>query len=199
LRQEVNLLPQDIGKTQRRSLAYYLVATSALLVVAVAAIGGLLAYTTHVTTSANERLAARETNNRAVLSQLQANEATHSASADLIARVAQRQLDLAARRALHAALSAKSLGNTTGFSPLLTGLAEHKPESVWLRSILFAAGGRLLDLQGSALDPAAIPAYLQRFSADRALAGRQVQRLEITLPGELARHVDFTIRAEQQP
>lgn len=178
---------------------HYLAAGSVLLVVLIAVGGWYLAFRVHTLQDANRALERTQEANRELLEQLRANVATRVPSAELLAAIERRETELATRRALRDALVDHRLGNTSGFSPLLTGLAERKPEPVWLRHIALDAGGVRLELRGSALDPAAIPVYLQRFAEVEALADRRVDRLEITRPAGQVRHVDFHLRAERRP
>jgi MSHA biogenesis protein MshI len=199
LRQEVNLLPAGIGRRRARPFTHLLAAAVVALLLVVGAGAALLTLQLDRVTASGALLAERAAANDRELAQLRRQAATHQADPDLLARVERRQQELAARHALRQALAEHRLGNSAGFSPVITGLAQQVPEALWLRVITLADGGRQLDLQGSALDPAAVPAYLQRFSDDTALAGRQVHRLEITQPGGELKHVDFSVRSERRP
>jgi Tfp pilus assembly protein PilN len=199
LRQEVNLLPAGSGRPRTRPFTHYLAAAVVALLLVVAAGAALLAVQLDRVAASGALLAERTAVNERELAQLRRRAATHQADPDLLARVERRQEELAARHALRQALAENRLGNSAGFSPVITGLAQQVPEALWLRVITLADGGRQLDLQGSALDPAAVPAYLQRFSNDAALAGRQVHRLEITQPGTELKHVDFSVSSERRP
>jgi MSHA biogenesis protein MshI len=199
LRQEVNLLPAGIGQRRARPFTHLLAAAVVALLLVVGAGAALLTLQLDRVTASGTLLAERAAANDRELAQLRRRAATHQADPDLLARVEQRQEELAARRALRQVLAENRLGNSAGFSPVITGLAQQVPEALWLRAITLADGGRQLDLQGSALDPAAVPAYLQRFSDDAALAGRQVHRLEITQPGGELNHVDFSFKSERRP
>lgn len=63
------------------------------------------------------------------------------------------------RRSL-AALSRSELGNTTGFSPQLIGLARQRLSGLWLTGVKLNGGGRQLELAGMTLDEALVPRYL---------------------------------------
>ncbi len=199
MRQQVNLLPVEVGKGRKRPFSSYMVGATLLMAGAILAGGGWLAYLNHGHAKAVAALGQTEATNRTALATLRASQTTHVASAELVANLAQREAERESLRSLRVALDTRDLGNAHGFSPLLAGLGMSKPERLWLRRIDLAAGGRILDLEGSTLDPAAIPLYVQRFADDDALAGRQVQRLEITRPESQAGHVDFSIHSERRP
>ena len=99
--------------------------------------------------------------------------------AALEAEVAGLGRERDARRRLLGLLSSESLGNTTGFSRHVAGLARRRVEGVWLRRIEIEAGGRELVLAGSAVDPALVPRFLRGLGEEEVFVGSEFRALKI--------------------
>jgi hypothetical protein len=89
-------------------------------------------------------------------------------SADIAAR--ERALDLVRLGAASPA---------TGFAARLEALAHRQLDGLWLRSIVVGSGDGRLALEGSAVEPRLIPAYLAALAEEHALAGVRFDKLTI--------------------
>ena len=99
-----------------------------------------------------------------------------------------------AKRRLLGLLSSESLGNTTGFSDHVAGLARRRVEGVWLRGIRIEAGGGELVLEGSALDPALVPRFLRGLGEEKAFLGSEFRSLRIERSSLEPGRMDWTAR-----
>lgn len=168
-----------------------------MLIVTISIVLMTIAYQNSRTANAVDLLRKTQTQNQANLEQLRARVATHVASTDLLERLDKTRRLLANHQDLYDVLTHKQLGNNSGFSNFLVDLAQHKPKALWLRQIKMDSGGQRIDLHGSALDPTAIPIYLQLLGSETSLAGRGVKQIEIAQAQ--ATHLDFAIRTESRP
>ena len=94
------------------------------------------------------------------------------------------------------ALSSQSLGNTTGFSREMAGLARQRVSGLWLREIRIRRGGRELALVGSALEPDLVPRFIQRLGHEAAFAGSGFQSLLMRRSERDEDHLDFALSTD---
>lgn len=72
---------------------------------------------------------------------------------------------------INSVLSGADIGNTTGFSGHMEGLARQVVPKIWLKAVRIDEGGKSLGIYGSALDAEIVPRYLQKLSDETAYAG----------------------------
>lgn len=154
--------------------------------IAIAVVAGLLgAVWGHAAWShARERatlagLQAQETAEQANVEALRLKYPERKPSAALAAEVARLDRQVAQRRRLIAALNGGEIGNATGFSSHLEGLARQHVEGMWLQDIALARGGRSVALSGRALAPELVPVYVGRLAQEGAFKGNQFSQLVI--------------------
>lgn len=97
----------------------------------------------------------------------------------------ERQLDV--RRASLEMLKSGVIGNTTGFSPQMLGLARQTIDGLWLTGFTIAGAGAEISLEGRALRADLVPAYIKRLGQEPAFAGRDFSALTIGRPKADAR------------
>jgi Tfp pilus assembly protein PilN len=195
VRQQVNLIPPDTERFSRKPFSFYFMLTVVTGLVVVSVLLSLVAFVNHNYAGSVALLEETKKSNQLNLDRLRAQAAANVPSGDLLAQIDQMQASLASHQRLYNELVTNRLGNNIGFSGLLVGLAQHKPEPVWLTSILMASGGQHIDLHGRTIDATAIPAYLQRLGKESAFSGRAIDQLEITQGEPEARHLDFSLRS----
>jgi hypothetical protein len=83
------------------------------------------------------------------------------------------------KRQAIAMLGDTKLGNTSGFSGLLEGLARRRVDSVWLEHFRFAAGGNDLSLVGSARAPELVPRLLSGLREEETFVGLRFDFLKM--------------------
>lgn len=86
---------------------------------------------------------------------------------------------LAVRSDIIAVLDSGKLGNTSGFSALMSGFARHSQSDLWLTGFLVTAGGSEIELRGRLLDPSRLPSYVQRLRSEPVFQGRRFAALEM--------------------
>ena len=112
------------------------------------------------------------------------------------ARHTQLVAERDARNRLLRLLGGQSLGNTTGFSDHVAGLARRRVPGLWLREVRIERGGRALALSGSALEPDLVPRFLQELGEEGAFAGRAFGSLRIERPEADSSRIDFVLRTD---
>lgn len=111
---------------------------------------------------------------------------------------------VAARLQVRDLLSRGLFSNTTGFSEFFVAFARQRVSGVWLTGFEISGAGESMRLQGRTVDPAQVPRYVQRLSAERSLAGREFQVFTLSRPeknsdqGDAAPpYVEFLFRTAQ--
>lgn len=86
---------------------------------------------------------------------------------------------LAVRSDVIAVLDSGKLGNTSGFSALMSGFARHSQSDLWLTGFQVTAGGAEIEIRGRLLDPSRLPAYVQGLRSEPIFQGRRFAALEM--------------------
>ncbi|HYD55473.1 MAG TPA: PilN domain-containing protein [Burkholderiales bacterium] len=97
----------------------------------------------------------------------------------LEAEAARLEAEVKTRRATLDALSTGELGNTSGFSEYMAALGRQAVEGVWITGVSIAESGGELHIQGRALRPELVPAYLQALNQEPMMRGRQVTEMKL--------------------
>ena len=109
--------------------------------------------------------------------------AGRKSDAKLAADLATAQALLKGREQVMALLAAGgNIGNTTGFSVYLRGLARQLPKDLWLTGLSIGSGGNELEIRGRMLNAATLPEYIRRLNAEPAFQGRSFSALTILRP-----------------
>lgn len=119
--------------------------------------------------------------------------------------VANLEKQLAARLRVRDLLNRGLFSNTTGYSGFFVAFARQHVPGVWLTGFDITGAGEDMRLQGRTADPAQVPRYVQRLSAEEVLAGKEFQVFVLSRPqtkdGQPAeRYVEFLFKtAPKEP
>jgi hypothetical protein len=113
------------------------------------------------------------------LAALSKTVAARRVSPALLAEQDSARAMLAAGQEVVAFLDSGRLGNTSGFSALMSGFARQSQSDLWLTGFHVAQGGEEIEIRGRLLDPARLPAYVQRLSGEPVFQGRRFAALEM--------------------
>ena len=94
-------------------------------------------------------------------------------------------------------LAGQSLGNSTGFSPYLEGLARQITAGVWLKEVTIRNGGNDLYIAGSTLDPKLVPQYLRRLSKESVFSGTDFKSFEMHRQEKQPDKIDFVVKTSE--
>jgi len=73
-------------------------------------------------------------------------------------------------------------GNTKGYSEYMRAFARQITGGIWLTGFTIQGAGNDISIQGSALRPDEVPAYLNRLKREPVMAGASFATLEMQLP-----------------
>jgi len=198
VKQQVDLYQPPFRKTETA-----LSATS-LLAIGAALIGALLLATGWVewrAWSGSRQLASLEQRRAEEAARVVALARTHPPW-QTDSALERQSADLAAERdakvRLLRLLTNESLGNTTGFSEQVSGLARRRVPGLWLRQIRIRRGGHELSLAGSAIEPELVPRFVQQLGLEPVFAGSDFRTLRMERPEDETRRIDFTLATDEE-
>ena len=93
--------------------------------------------------------------------------------------LAQAEADRTALLAAQKTLEGGDLGNLHGYSAYFRAFANRKVDGLWLTGASIAGADSQIGLQGRALQPALVPAYITALGRDPVLRGKTFARLDI--------------------
>jgi len=105
--------------------------------------------------------------------------AAQGRSKALEAEVARAEEGVRARQATLQALGTGELGNTSGFSDFFAAFGRQALRGVWLTAFTIGESGNELLVQGRALRPELVPAYLQALNREPMMRGRRVTEMKL--------------------
>lgn len=107
--------------------------------------------------------------------------------AALEAEVARLEGQLVARRSNLEALKSGAIGDPTGYSGHMRGLARQSLAGLWITG--FAIAGNEVSISGRTLSADLVPSYLKRLGTEPAFSGRSFSMLTIRHPAPAGRDV----------
>ncbi len=143
-------------------------------------------------------LQQQEANLTTVVAQLEKQFPPREKSSLLEAELRRTEQQLEGRKRLLAYFSnQKAVGNGVILGTL-EGLAQHVQRGVWLKRIKLDGSGQNIRLDGSALRPEQVPAYLQFLGDKGVLSGQVFSRFKLTHLKEHTGAVDFSLESKPE-
>ncbi len=111
------------------------------------------------------------------------------------------QSALASQKAVLGALQSSSDANTSGYSRYMRAFARQSLSGLWLTGFDIEGDGAAMTLNGAALAPQLVPAYIQRLGNEPLMRGKNFSSLLIQQPGAAANqhtaasYLEFSIRS----
>lgn len=120
-----------------------------------------------------EQLAKKQ----ARLASVNAEFAPRTKSVELEAQILDAEAQLAALRHVSGVLQRGELGSTDGFAGYFKAFARQSVPGLWLTGVTVA--GNDVGIKGRTLDPASVPAYINRLTGEPLLQGKSFASLQI--------------------
>ena len=197
--QQINLYRPIFRRQEKKFSALAMSQAGAAIAVGIAIIYGLLWWQVR-----DLRQELRQTDARLAASTKRLDDATRQfgpgAKSKLLEdQVADLEKQIAARLRVRDLLGRGLFSNTTGYSDFFVAFARQHISGIWLTGFDITGAGENMRLQGRTNDPALVPRYVQRLSAEQALAGKEFQVFTLSRPpekdgGTAAPYVDFLFR-----
>lgn len=128
--------------------------------------------------------AAQLTLTQAQLDKVTMEYAPRQKSQSLEANVNKMQAEVQSLQQVFDALEKGEIGNKDGYSAYLRAFAHQIGNGVWLTDFIIVGAGTEMGLQGRALRPELVPAYINRLKQEPIIRGKTFSTLAIQLPQE---------------
>jgi hypothetical protein len=130
------------------------------------------------------------------LAKAKAEFAPRRKSAQLETELAEAEARLKALRDVSGVIERGELGNTRGYAEYFKALARQNLSGVWLTGVSIGGAGNEVGVQGRALDPALVPAYLGRLTHEQVMRGKGFGSLRISQPAAKdVGYVEFSLES----
>jgi Tfp pilus assembly protein PilN len=119
---------------------------------------------------------------QAQLSQAKAEYAPRSKSQALENQIQKTEVELQSLKQVFEVLNKGDIGNTKGYSEYLRAFSRQIIDGVWLTGLSLVGAGNEIAVQGRALQPELIPAYMNRLKREPVMQGKFFGTLEMQVP-----------------
>lgn len=197
--QQINLYRPIFRKQEKKFSALAMLQAGGAILVGIAIIYGLIAWQVRDLRTELQRVDQRFAASTKRLDDATKRFGPGTKSKQLEDQVADLEKQIAARLRVRELLSRGIFSNTTGYSDYFVAFARQHVNGLWLTGFDIVGAGEDMLLQGQTSDPALVPRYVQRLSAEQALAGKEFQIFTMSRPAEKndstrSPYVDFLFR-----
>lgn len=103
-------------------------------------------------------------------------------SAILAMDLAQAEVELRSLKQVESVLRDGTLGNAAGYAEYFRALSRQNVNGLWLTGVSIVGAGNDIGVQGRAMQPTLIPAYIARLKSERVMHGKSFASLDISRP-----------------
>lgn len=190
--QQINLFNPLFLKQKKTFSAVNMLDTLAVLLVGVALFYGYASIETLNLDRQSVETARQYNQSTARLADVSARYAPKKADARLEAEVNALQVQLNARKAMLDDLGVGLLTKSASYAEYMRALARQSIPGLWLTGFSVGKGGEEMQIDGRALQPELVPAFIHRLNQERAMHGRSFDSLSMTqrdgaLPADASR------------
>lgn len=201
--QQINLYNPLFLKQEKYFSARTMAQALGMIGLGLAALCGYALLETRNAEQAARQYGDQVTVQRDQLVKLTAQLAAQGRSKPLETLVARLEHDVAARQGTLDALGGGELGNVAGFSDFFAAFGRQAMAGIWLTAITVDGSGAELTVNGRALRPELVPAYIRKLSEEPMMRGRRVTDMRLTAKAvqpkagstEPERFVEFALSA----
>lgn len=138
------------------------------------------------------------------LASVKAEFLPRSKSRELEARIAAAEAELKGLKEVAAVLQRGQFGNTEGYSEYFRALARQSVGGLWLTGVSIIGAGADIGVQGRALQPALVPGFIGRLTAEPIMKGKTFDSLQImqaqpnkagAAAGDAPSYVEFALQS----
>jgi hypothetical protein len=180
--QQINLYHPIFRKQEKKFSALAMAQAGGAILAGVAVIYGVIWWQVH---SIREDVVQADKQLAAVTKRFEEANQKFSSGAQgktLEDKVANLEKQMAERLRIRDLLSRGYFSNATGYSDFFIAFARQHVNGIWLTGFGITGAGEDLRLQGRTTDPAQVPRYVQRLSAEQVLAGKEFQVFVMSRP-----------------
>jgi hypothetical protein len=121
---------------------------------------------------------------QAQLATVTASMVQRTKSKALEEQIRKAEADVASLQAVFDILNKGEVGNTKGYSEYMRAFARQIGDGLWLTGFNIGGSGNDIGIQGRALRPELVPAYINRLKHEQVMQGKSFATLEMQVPAE---------------
>lgn len=129
-----------------------------------------------------QAVTAQLASTQADLAKVNAQFATRQKSASLQEESQKVAAELQALQQVHDILKKGDFGDTRGYAEYLRAFARQSVDGLWLTGLSIRGAGTAIDIEGRAVRPELVPAYISRLGNEAVLKGKSFAALEMRVP-----------------
>ena len=103
-------------------------------------------------------------------------------SATIETEVAQAEVELRSLQQVESVLRDGTLGNAAGYAEYFRAFSRQNVSGLWLTGVSIVGAGNDIGVQGRAMQPTLIPAYIARLKSEPVMHGKSFASLDISRP-----------------
>ncbi|MBC7500960.1 MAG: MSHA biogenesis protein MshI [Herminiimonas sp.] len=185
--QQVNLFNPVFLKQKKLFSAVAMLQALCLILVGSLLLGAFARYQLTDLTAQAATTSKRLTQAKADLAQSAAqsalnDKATNDKSQAIASDIRKKETELASLRYVFGVLDKGDFGNTQGYAKYFRVFSRQSVEGVWLTGFTLVGAGNDISIQGRALQPEMVPAYIGRLTREPLMHGKSFAKLDVRLP-----------------
>ncbi|MDP3669834.1 MAG: hypothetical protein Q8R69_09145 [Telluria sp.] len=202
--QQINLFNPVFLKQKKIFTCVAMVQALAVLLIGVLALGWYARQSIGALQRDVDASAAQLERKKTRLAAVKAEFLPRSKSRELEARIAAAEAELKGLKEVAAVLQRGQFGNTEGYSEYFRAFARQSAGGLWLTAVSIVGAGADIGVQGRALQPALVPAFIGRLTAEPVMKGKTFDSLQIkqaqpnkpgAAAGDAASYVEFALQS----
>jgi hypothetical protein len=179
--QQINLFNPVFLKKEKYLSALTIAISTGVVLLALISIGGFIGYQSVMLREQASTTAALVKSAEAQVQKL-ATGGKQEKNPAIEAEIQRIEAELNSLRQVSDVLNRGEMGDTQGYAEYLRAFARQIISGVWLTGFTIQGAGNEIALEGRALRPNLVPAYIGRLRSEPVLQGKSFGGLEIRLP-----------------
>lgn len=206
--QQINLFNPIFLKQKKIFTSVAMLQALAVLLVGTLALGWYARQSIGALQQEVDASAAQLERKKTRLASVKAEFVPRGKSRELAARIDAAEAELKGLREVAAVLQRGQFGNTEGYAEYFRAFARQSMGGLWLTAVSIAGAGAEIGVQGRALQPALVPGFIGRLTAEPIMQGKtfdslQIKQAQLRKPGaaasEAAPYVEFALQSSAAP
>jgi hypothetical protein len=188
--QQINLFNPIFKQQKKHFSAMTMAQALGVIVVGALLLGGFTIFKTKRLEAQANAVSLQAASAERQMAAVVAEFAPRQQSAALAADMQKTESELKALQKVEDVLKKGDFGNTKGYAEYLRAFARQIIDGVWLTGFSIIGAGNEISIQGRALQPELIPAYIGRLRSEAVMQGKSFAALEISTPEPVATKTD---------
>lgn len=180
--QQINLFNPALLRQKQRLSAMTMAQGLAVILVGAVAFAGYARVQTQELAAQAAAVTAQLDGAKAQLAKVMAEHVPRQKSQELEAHVQRLETEIDEQRKAFDVVRRGGVGDTQGYSGYLRAFSRQIVEGLWLTGFTIDSVAKRMELQGRALQPELVPAYIHRLGQEPVMQGKSFAQLVMSRP-----------------